>query len=146
MAEFLQREATTRCSRRQPFFETLILFYYLVTQTWFCAQKEDPWGMQYARSNCYMKQMNISAKNNKYSWYIKVTCLITCLLLYWPKIHRFFFISRYFGMGSDSFYFLRLKFSLLGMKILKKKARQTFRPHMGSLFSAINSKINWKFL
>ena len=76
----------------------------------------------------------------------KVTCLITCLLLYWPKIHRIFFISHYFGIGSDSFCFLRLKFSLLNIKLLKQKARQTFRPHMGALFSAINSRINSKFL
>ena len=27
--------------------------------------------------------------------YFKVTCLITCLLLYWSKIHRIFFISHY---------------------------------------------------
>ena len=60
--------------------------------------------------------------------------------------YRIFFISHYFGIGSDSFYFLRLKFLLLDIKILKKKARQTFRPHMGALFSAINSKINSKFL
>ena len=52
----------------------------------------------------------------------KVTCLISRLLLYWPKIHRIFFISRYFGIGSDSFYFLHLKFPLLDIKILKKKA------------------------
>ena len=61
-------------------------------------------------------------------------------------IHNSWNISRYFGIGSDSFYFLRIKFSLLHIKILKKKARQTFRPHMGALFSAINSKINLKFL
>ena len=59
---------------------------------------------------------------------------------------NFLFISRYFGIGSDSFHFLRLKLSLLDIKILKKKARQTFRPHMGALFSAINSKINSEFL
>ena len=60
-------------------------------------------------------------------------------------IHDIFFISHYFGIGSDYFYFLRLKFSLLNIKILKKKERQMFRPHMGALFSAINSKINSKF-
>ena len=59
-------------------------------------------------------------------------------------LNGIFFISHYFGIGSDSFYFLRLKFSLFDIKILKKKARQTFRPHMGALFSAINSKINSK--
>ena len=76
----------------------------------------------------------------------KMICLITCLLLYWPKIHSIFFISHYLGIESDSFYFLRLKFSLLDIKILKKKTRQTFRPHMGALFSTINSKFNSKFL
>ena len=69
--------------------------------------------------------------------------ILTIQILY---LIEFFSISHYFGIGSDSFYFLRLKFSLLDIKILKKKARQTFRPHMGALFSAINSKINSKFL
>ena len=66
--------------------------------------------------------------------------------IYSLRYSNFLFISRYFGIGSDYFYFLRLKLSLLDIKILKKKARQTFRPHMGALFSAINSKINSKFL
>ena len=47
------------------------------------------------------------------------------------KFIEFLFISRYFGIESDFFYFLRLKLSLLNIKIRKKKKeRQTFRPHM----------------
>ena len=62
------------------------------------------------------------------------------------KFKEFLFISRYFGIGSVSSYFLWLKLSLLDVKMRKKKERQTFRPDMGALFSAINSKINSKFL
>ena len=49
----------------------------------------------------------------------KVTCLITCLLLYWPKFVEFLFISRYFGIGSVFSYFLWLKL-LLDLKYRKK--------------------------
>ena len=76
----------------------------------------------------------------------KVKCLITCLELYWPKFIEFLLISCYFGIGSVSSFFIWLKISLLDVKMSKKKERQTFRPHMGALFSAINSKINSKFL
>ena len=79
----------------KPFFETLILFYYLVMQAWFCAQKEDAWGTQYSRSNCYLKQMNTSAKNNKYSW---------CNFLYYlkPILH---FVLTYFKYTFCIFHF-----------------------------------------
>ena len=59
-------------------------------------------------------------------------------------IHKSF--VHLFGIGSVSSYFLWLKLSQLDLKSRKKKERQTFRPHMGALFSAINSKINSKFL
>ena len=38
-------------------------------------------------------------------------------------INRIFFISHYFGIGSDSFYFLRLKFSLfdINAKIMRNE-------------------------
>ena len=36
---------------------------------------------------------------------------------------NFLFIFRYFGIGSDSFYFLRLKLLLLDIKILKKESK-----------------------
>ena len=52
---------------------------------------------------------------------------------------------HFFGIGSVSSYFLQLKL-LLDLKMRKKKEKQTFRPHMGALFSAINSKINSKFM
>ena len=58
-------------------------------------------------------------------------------------IHKIF--VHFFGIGSVASYFLCLKL-LLDLKMRKKKERQTFRPHMGALFSAINSKINSKFL
>ena len=35
----------------------------------------------------------------------------------------FLFISRYFGIGSVSLYFLRLKLSLLDIKIRKKERK-----------------------
>ena len=57
----------------------------------------------------------------------KVTCLITCLVLYWPKIIEFYLISCYFGIGSVSSFFIWLKISLLDVKMRKKKERQTFR-------------------
>ena len=53
--------------------------------------------------------------------------------------NEFLLISRYFGIGSVTSHFLLLKFSLLDVKMRKKKERQTFRPHMRALFSAINS-------
>ena len=52
------------------------------------------------------------------------------------KLEIFFFISRYFGMGSDSFCFLQLKCSLLDIKILQKKARQILK-----LLNFFNNKI-----
>ena len=58
-------------------------------------------------------------------------------------IHKSF--VHFLGIGSVSSYFLLLKL-LLDLKMRKKKERQTFRPHMGALFSAINSMINSKFL
>ena len=36
---------------------------------------------------------------------------------------QFMLISRYFGIGSDSFYFLRLQLSLLDIKIRKKRKK-----------------------
>ena len=64
-------------------------------------------------------------------------------------LHSFKLISwifvHFFGIGSVYSNFLWLKL-LLDLKMRKKKERQTFRPHMGALFSAINSKINSKFL
>ena len=81
-----------------------------------------------------------------YSLFFKVTCLITYLVLYWPKFIEFLLISCYFGIGTLSSFFIWLKISLLDVKMRKKKEKQTFRPHMGALFSAINSKINSKFL
>ena len=59
------------------------------------------------------------------------------------QIHIMF--VHFFGIGSVSSYFLCLKL-LLHLKMRKKKERQTFRKHMEALFSAINSKINSKFL
>ena len=50
----------------------------------------------------------------------KVTCLITCLVLYWPEFIEFLLISFYFGIGSVSSYFIWLKMSLLDVKIRKK--------------------------
>ena len=51
---------------------------------------------------------------------------------------------HFFGIGSVSSYFLWLKL-LLDLRMRKKKERQTFRPHMGALFCAINSKIHSNF-
>ena len=44
-----------------------------------------------------------------------------------------------FWHRSVSSYFFWLKLSLLDIKTRKKKVRRTLQPHMGALFSAINS-------
>ena len=48
---------------------------------------------------------------------------------------EFFLISRYFGIGSVNSHFILLKFSLLDVKMRKKKERQTFRSHMWALLN-----------
>ena len=59
--------------------------------------------------------------------------LIVYFSLFWHRV-------RFFLFSSIKIITIRHK------NMQKKKERQTFRPHMGALFSAINSKINLKFL
>ena len=71
---------------------------------------------------------------------------VSAIILTDPKFTEFLLISHFFGIGSASFYFHLLKLSMQRtIKNAKKERRQTFRPHMGALFSAINLKINSKF-
>ena len=60
----------------------------------------------------------------------KLTCLIKCLLLYWPKIHRIFVHFLLFWHKVSFFYFLRLKLSLLDVKIRKKRKKGKRFGHM----------------
>ena len=51
--------------------------------------------------------------------------------------NKIFYSLRYFDIGSDSFYFY---IQIINGRYIKipQKVRQTFRPHMEALFSAIN--------
>ena len=87
---------------------------------------------------------------NRFSWNdnqnCKVTGLMTCLLLYWPKIHRIFVNFSFFWHWVSLFLFSSIKI-INGTydKKRKKERRQTFRAHVEAPFSAINFKINSKF-
>ena len=76
----------------------------------------------------------------------KVTCLMACLLLYRPKIHRIFVNFSFFWHWVSLFLFSSIEiFNATYDKNHKKEKRQMFRPHMGALFSDIDLKINSKF-
>ena len=82
----------------------------------------------------------ISAQNKTHLKFInfKLTSLITCLLLYWPKIHRIFVHFSLFWHWVRFFLFSSIKIITIRHKNTqkkKKKERQTFRPHMGALFT-----------
>ena len=79
---------------------------------------------------------------------IRHTCNFLSLFSLYVYRKKFLYsFVHFFGIESVSSYFFWLKLLLLDLKMRKKekKERQTFRSHMGALFSAINSKIHSKF-
>ena len=68
----------------------------------------------------------------------KVTCLMTCPPLCRPKIHRTLANLSLFWHWVSLFLLSSIKIiNATYDKKRKKERRQTFRPHMGALFSAI---------
>ena len=85
--------------------------------------------------------------------YMKYEKMSLYKIVYYKKIYKFkslhFSIRcinrifvHFFGIGSVSSYFLWLQL-LLDLKMRKKKERQTFRTHMGALFSLNSIFINF---
>ena len=64
-------------------------------------------------------------RDNRVTLFLQLYFVFVNLSLFWHRVSYSHFLS--------------LKFSLLDVKMRKTKERQTFRPHMGALFSAINS-------
>ena len=101
----------------------------------------------------YSRYLLSQALNNSCSHYIRKfqvlfqsDMLDNMSIIVLTHIHKSF--VHFFGIGSVSSYYLWSKLLLLDLKMRKKekKERQTFRPHMGALFSAINTKIHSKWI
>ena len=57
----------------------------------------------------------------------KVTCLITCLLLYWPKIHKIFVHFSLFWHGVRFFLFPSIKIITIRYKKTQKRKNSWYK-------------------